>query len=829
MSAIFLKILDMSYAAGWLMAAVILARLLLKKAPKRMVCLLWALAAVRLLCPFSIKSALSLIPDREPLTGNAVLEITLPAETVMQNQYPPAPVNGGHPEIGEGDMSGQAEYDVTGALSAVWAAGAVLMLGYGIIGYFSVKKRTAASIPVRENIMKCDAVDTPFILGVLRPRIFLPSAMEDYGMEYVVAHEQAHIKRHDHWWKPMGFLILCVYWFHPLCWISYVLFCRDMELACDESVVGMMDMENKKAYAKALLSYSMNRRRIAAYPLAFGEVGVKERIRNVLDYKKPAFWITAVSVLAGIAVAICFLTDPGRKDGEGTSPVSDVPEGEEDLRAENADNAGADGGTKGNEGMETDAETPGRLVDRWARAFVDRDGDAIASMASPEVRDELAGIDLLAGGGTEGAYSFGLSSPWPRDTNTDFTVHFYDDIGKAEIYYYAQTSDPHVFVWRELLSYEKEGDSYIVTEEELVYYDDISSGAEYAEAYPGGIGATMIDYTWNGLGEALNDHAASSGNDKYQALLSPESAAVSLLNLSTDPKDVSISVYDGSEESGMVGLDILFLRDQYQVTVSMVQPYGGNGIWVPADYTVDVISRFMNIPWDEMEAITEIGYYDSSRYNNVICIGEIPEYDIRVYGYNDEDISGRGVAIEIAGDVNYFDWDYTSPQNILPDLYWDEDERELWMALHTFTGTGVSAEELVMLQHYDTGTLVPYYFGYHDYTELLRERIEYRFDSGSRELTLTDTATGREAASVMVPEGEITEIECGSISYFELGETVRLFVRPGYFCDGNAIAEYDDMPVLEFELEYEWFSTASGDTDISFVLGDLVGVHEDED
>lgn len=935
MSGIFLKILHMGYAAGWLMTAVILARLLLKKAPKRMICLLWALAALRLLCPFSVKSALSLIPDSETLMETAVHEISFPAETDLQNIYPYVMDNGDHVEIGEnvlhnGDhaeigenvlynIPEQSEYDVMDTLAAGWAAGVVLMLAYGIHGYYRIKRRTGASIPVRENIMKCDVVDTPFILGVLRPRIFLPSVMEDSVMEYVVAHERAHIKRRDHWWKPMGFLILCVYWFHPLCWISYILFCRDLELACDESVVKTMNMDNKKAYANALLSYSMNRSRIAAYPLAFGEVGVKERIRSILNYKKPAFWMIAVSAAIGIAVAVCFLTDPERKNEEEQPGVSSqITESSKDGFAEDSFSEGYtdeelcrmayaycivhseredvpvhvevdhvledgkvlihlydvvyDGDGIGwtsswdwytvdritgkglnfydeeidltevleNESVVNGGETLGQIIIGWAQAVATGDRETIELLAPSEIKDgELDRVMFWM----SSEYSDGdwIDSPWSINTDADYTIHIYKDIGRAEICYYAWIGGSpgglYNEVWRETLTYERQGDSFVITGEELVSYHDISSGTEYAAAYPGGIDNTMIDYTRNGLGEALNDYAVSSDSDIYGDLLLPESAAVCLLSLSRDPDDVSISVYDGSAESGEVGLDIFFLQDQDHVMISMIQPYGKDGIWVPADYRINVISRFMDIPWEEIETIPDVGYNDPSRRDKVICIGEIPEYDIRVYGYNDEEISGRGVAIDIAGDVNYFDWYYTSSLGILPRLYWDEDARQLQMALHIYTGTGFSAEKLVILQQYDTGTLEPYYFDYDDYTELLSERIDYRFDQYSRELTLIDTATGREAASVIIPEaetdflpdGEITGIACGDISYFELGETIKLFVRPGFFREGYAIAEYTNMPLLEFEVDREWVTDAFGNTELSFDLGELTGVYVNEE
>lgn len=169
----------------------------------------------------------------------------------------------------------------------------------------------------------CDRIDTPFILGVFRPRIYLPSNMSEQDVTYVLAHEQAHIKRHDHWWKPLGFALLTIYWFHPILWIAYVLLCRDIELACDEKVIKEMGIDIKKPYSDALINCSIPRRAITACPLAFGEVGVKERVKTVLNYKKPAFWIVLIAVIACVIVAVCFLTNPkDRQDKEAGDRVT---------------------------------------------------------------------------------------------------------------------------------------------------------------------------------------------------------------------------------------------------------------------------------------------------------------------------------------------------------------------------------------------------------------------------------------------------------------------------------------------------------------------------
>ena len=194
--------------------------------------------------------------------------------------------------------------------AAVWIAGIVIMLAYALVSYLKLKKTVSVCVPIKEGILSCDEVKAPFILGVLRPVIYVPSSMQGETLDYVLRHETAHLQRRDHWWKPLGFLLLSVYWFNPLCWIAYILLCRDIEMACDEKVIRDMDKGDMAAYSQALLDCSFPRKRIAACPLAFGEVGVKERVKGVLNYKKPAFWIILIAVIACIVLAICLMTNP---------------------------------------------------------------------------------------------------------------------------------------------------------------------------------------------------------------------------------------------------------------------------------------------------------------------------------------------------------------------------------------------------------------------------------------------------------------------------------------------------------------------------------------
>ncbi len=284
MGELFLKILNMSIAASWFILAVVLFRFVLKKAPKWIVVLLWGLVALRLVVPFSFESAWSLIPSAETFNAH-----NIQYETPAITSGIPAVNHAVNPVLGEAFAPNPTDsvnplYVWTVLASAVWLIGIAAMLLYAVISYVRVHRSVAESVPYEGNIFLCDHVKSPFILGLIRPKIYLPSGMDEAAVEPVIDHEKAHLSRRDHWWKPLGFLILTVHWFNPLCWLAYVLLCRDIELACDEKVIRQMDLDGKKQYSTALVECSTGRRLVTICPLAFGEVGVKERVKNVLHY-----------------------------------------------------------------------------------------------------------------------------------------------------------------------------------------------------------------------------------------------------------------------------------------------------------------------------------------------------------------------------------------------------------------------------------------------------------------------------------------------------------------------------------------------------------------
>ncbi len=384
MGAVFVKILNMSLTAGWIVLAVLLVRLLFKKkAPKALFPILWAMVAVRLVCPITFESNFSLIRNAEPMehaeeflqketVHTSSEKETLP-EGVEPVELPEELPPGGEfveidtPELGEGvtdifeglDESGNKGTENTGdnhefenqgfsddfnvtkketpfsvtyteimedgtevtvkrtdysaIIAVLWLGGMVGMFLYTAISYFLIYRRVRESAPLSKNVRVCDNIDSPFILGIVRPKIYLPSDINAADRVFVLAHERAHLKRFDHIWKPLGFLLLSIYWFHPLLWVAYVLLCKDIEYACDEKVIKELGAEQKKTYSTALINCSVSRKMLSACPLAFGETGVKGRVKSVLHYKKPAFWIIIASVVVSAVLAICFLTNPLRK------------------------------------------------------------------------------------------------------------------------------------------------------------------------------------------------------------------------------------------------------------------------------------------------------------------------------------------------------------------------------------------------------------------------------------------------------------------------------------------------------------------------------------
>ena len=315
MDDVFLKLVNLSISASWLILAVLVLRVVLKKAPKWVMPLLWGVVALRLVCLFSIESALSLIPSAETIPSEIVTETREPVlyeQATLDIVTNPTLPSAAEVPVGVSRQQAQVDFNI---YSVLWLAGMAALLVHALVSAGKLKRKLATAILLRDNIYESEFVDSPFVFGVVKPNIYLPMHMDEGTAAYVIAHECAHLARRDHWWKVLSYLVLALHWFNPLVWVAYILFCRDIELACDEKVVKGLDGAARADYSQALLSCAAPKRAVAACPLAFGEGNIKTRVKSALHYKKPAFWVAAAAVLAVVIMAVCFLTNPRSERG----------------------------------------------------------------------------------------------------------------------------------------------------------------------------------------------------------------------------------------------------------------------------------------------------------------------------------------------------------------------------------------------------------------------------------------------------------------------------------------------------------------------------------
>lgn len=555
---LFLMVLYRGMIAGGIVVAILLLRVLLKRAPKIYSYLLWTIVLYRLLSPFTFVSPLSFLGIFGETDGaqvqiaevqSAVQGVTL-AEERQGGQPDETAV---HTERREREVR-LSRRTVLRIASYVWAAGAAAMFLYGAVSLFLLSRRLKGSVRRRDNIYLSDYVPTPFVIGTVCPRIYLPSSLQEKETDYIILHERTHIRRGDHIIRMLSFLTLAVYWFHPLIWAAYYLSGKDMEMSCDEAVMRKMGEDIRADYATSLLNLATGRLFSSGTPLAFGEGDTKTRIKNVMRWRKPNRVAVGIALAVIVAAAVVFGTDPWRADAGDAGTGQAAGAENEELRL---------------------------AADAWARAVCNRDGNTIVKLSTEQVQENLSNEELLSG--EEGSYGFGWSSPWPWDDEQDYRIVECTE-SRTAILYYAWTSDPHVTVWQEILTWNREGGEYRVVASSLRYLDGISDSDSFAQAYGEGINSTPIDYLANGAGEALNENALENREyyQEYEDLFAPETAARRLLNLSEEEGQSAVAV--GSRQpDGSVEVTVSFPADGGNAKVKLVQPYGEDGIWVVQD------------------------------------------------------------------------------------------------------------------------------------------------------------------------------------------------------------------------------------------------------
>lgn len=596
LSQIFLTFLYKNMTVSVVIIAVLLARFLLRKMPKKYSYILWSIVGIRMIFDLPFATNISVF---NLFRGFA--KHTSTVETMLAGSHR-TNLQGSTNLLNKTDTTGAAaahasrstaveamthtlttSQTVLGILGLLWLIVVALFVTYGIYSYVKCRLLVRTAVIARDitpdshkkknnvSVWECDRIPSPFVLGIIRSRIYIPFRMPKQEQAYILAHEECHIRRLDPLWKLIAFLLLAVYWWNPLVWIAFFYMVRDMEMSCDEAVIEQFGNEIKQGYSNSLLSFAMERHPYSFAPVAFGEGDAGRRIKNVLNFKKPHTWVAILVFVLLVVVGVSCLTNG--KDKISSETVSDTENSQMQQTAVETTEApmSSDNSSTVQESLQS--------VDKWAQAFAARDVRTIQDMATDDAKNELKEENLLDDNG-----NFGWSSPWPWfDEESGMPAYqiTQSDDTSATILYYAQVSDPHVTVWKETLQYTRKDDKIEIAHEELQMLNFIASGSEFENAYPKGIQNTPMDYQANGLGETLNEHAISANGmnpDGEYNLTDPMEAAQYLLNLLRNDDKVEITA--DKKDKTQVELKVHFTEDDITHHITMIRPWGEDGIWV---------------------------------------------------------------------------------------------------------------------------------------------------------------------------------------------------------------------------------------------------------
>ncbi|MDE7282427.1 MAG: M56 family metallopeptidase [Lachnospiraceae bacterium] len=588
MSGIFITVLNMSLTASYCILVVIALRLLLRRQPKLLSYILWSVVLFRLLCPVSISGSYSLMRmDTNIISMENIAVSNDVYENTNEENYDAYDNGAAMPDTAEaGNAENMSKADRTEAarlprlntivnvVSWIWLIGVMLLILRSSASAMKLRRFLSKAVRTEDNIYEDEGIDTPFVMGIISPKIYLPPHLPEHERAYVLAHESIHIARKDYMIKLAAYLTACIHWFNPLVWLAFSLMENDMEMSCDEAVLKKMGMENKEKYSRTLLSLSSETPMLQGNPIAFGERKVKERVSNILSYRKKAVLTVVLTVAVLVAVGLGLAINPEAKSdidesgniSLGSEPDTDAPE-----------NINLDA----NPNMSS-SEKLNKFVQEYAEAFCDRNGEKIASLYVDESTALADGEDMLLEK-TEGGYSFGWSSPWPFFNDYRYLIN--EGEKKANIWYYAIVSDPHVTVWKQEIRYTETDGKYYLTETSMQFMDSISSKSEFDEAYLIEGEHIFVDYIENGFSESILSHMEEENSPfDYTVYEKPEIAAEYILNLTGGVSVDESSSYSDSDKAGLATVRYTF-ADGSEVDIPMCaftgdEAAGGRKVWI---------------------------------------------------------------------------------------------------------------------------------------------------------------------------------------------------------------------------------------------------------
>lgn len=731
---LFLSVLNMSVTASYVILFVMAARLFLKNTPKIFSYALWAVVLFRLVFPFSFSSAFSFLKAVTPSSGKMEF---IPADVGMVGQPQIDTGISGVNSVINSSLPAATPYAsanpmqiIIFILSVIWILGVLALIIYSVASYLLLKHKVRMAVLLQDNVFECENIATPFVLGIINPKIYLPIGLSETEKSYILKHEQTHIRRFDYIIKPFAFLVLCVHWFNPLVWLSFILMSRDMEMSCDERVIKELGTDIKKDYSTSLLSLAVNKKMISGSPLAFGETGAMGRIKNVLNYKRPALWVIVVAVIAVVAVGIGLLANPNA--------------------ASNYDHA-----------------EKIQMAETWAEALKTRDGKLRYEIMSESMKGKFI-AEQKQRSGEEWNYNIGGSSPW--------VVNYEIDVqgDTATIIYHLADSGGGKYDETEIITFSRENNQLVIIDAKVKFaqWERVSCHAQTAR-------------------QAMEVYIEALLASDYRALLSLEHAApfnpngqdvwntVEIGDVRVISEDVrehkacyelELDIRDGGDsafETGVFPRWLWLVKGEHGWYVEGLMTGGApeEDWWTSATGQIDKIS---------IKDLTESSIITSDRYKSTKypLLAELPPEDIYLYG-----IKPTGVVLKYGNKTQIFDWRYTTPRFILPVLKKDDIDHdgkdEIMCVLNVDSGTGVSVDELHILKPDGTAGYVDYLFS--DYLAQVETMLSFTYHKNEHSVVLK---TNNKSYTYVLPaeyhQLTFQDVAYGNIVYFDLADGLKI-------------------------------------------------------